>query len=75
MASVTFTRLWRLATLKRVTLPVLKLCLSTDVRKTERIFDRMKKFVLGEGAPQEESGETMDRWGLHGLLGHHKNKT
>ena len=61
MASVTSTMLWRLATLKRVTQPVLKLYLSTDVRKTERIFDRMKKFVLGEGAPQEESRETMDR--------------
>lgn len=62
MASVTSTMLWRLATLKRVTQPVLKLYLSTDVRKTERIFDRMKKFVLGEGAPQEESEETMDSY-------------
>ena len=61
MASVSSTRLWRLATLKRVTQPVLKLYLSTNVRKTEHIFDRMKKFVLGEGAPKEESDETMDR--------------
>ena len=61
MASIASLNWCRLAKLRGASRSISKLYFSTDVRKTERFFDRMKKFVLGEGAPPEESEETEDR--------------
>lgn len=48
-------RSWcRFAKIKRVSRTVGKLYISTDVPKTDRLIDRVKKFVFGEGAPPEE---------------------
>lgn len=54
-------RSWcRFAKLKGVSRTVGKLYISTDVTKTDRLIDRVKKFVFGEGAPPEEQ-ETVER--------------
>lgn len=50
----------RLTKLRGVSRTVYKIYLSTDVTKKDRILDRVKKFVLGEGPPEEED-ETPER--------------
>lgn len=44
----------RLTKLRGVSRTVYKIYLSTDVTKKDRILDRVKKFVFGEGPPEEE---------------------
>lgn len=61
MASIGSLNWCRLARLKGVLKSVPRLHFSTDVTKTERLVDRVKKFVFGEGAPPE-SEETTDRF-------------
>ncbi|KAJ7333813.1 54S ribosomal protein L50, mitochondrial [Desmophyllum pertusum] len=43
----------RFAKLKGVSRTVGKLYISTDVAKTDRLIERVKKFVFGEGAPPD----------------------
>lgn len=65
MASLNWCRLAKLRAIKGVSRSVSKLFLSTDVTRTERLVDRVKKFVFGEGAPPDESEETLDRFVSH----------
>lgn len=44
----------RLTRLRGVSRTLCKLYISTDVTKKDRILDRVKKFVFGEGPPPEE---------------------
>ena len=54
-------RSWcRFAKMKEVSRALGKFHMSTSVTKRDRLIDRMKKFVLGEGAPPEEK-ETVER--------------
>lgn len=53
----------RFAKLKGVSRTVGKLYISTDVAKTDRLIERVKKFVFGEGAPPDRDiKETVERF-------------
>ncbi|KAL9981026.1 hypothetical protein ACROYT_G009680 [Oculina patagonica] len=55
-------RSWcRFSKLKGVSRTVGKLYISTDVAKTDRLIDRVKKYVFGEGTPPEEK-ETVESY-------------
>lgn len=54
MASMVRGSCGRLTRLRGVSRTLCKLYISTDVTKKDRILDRVKKFVFGEGPPPEE---------------------
>ena len=60
MASILRGSCGRLTKLRGVSRTVYKIYISTDVTKKDRILDRVKKFVFGEGPPEEED-ETPER--------------
>ena len=68
MASITRSSWCRLAKLRGVSRTVSKLYISTDVTKKDRVIDRVKKFVFGEGPPPEED-ETPERLAIDYLSG------
>lgn len=55
-------RIWcPFAKFKAVSRTVGRLYFSTDLRKTDHLIDRVKRFVFGEKAPPEEK-ETVERF-------------